>query len=1360
MYNGTDNSTCRNGSVPCATLAYALEELDSDTMVLLDNEVTSHFNITTVQGPISNITLSSSHGKSVINCSEEGGFAFINVTELTIVNVELRGCGVPRNSTSYDRYGRSTPYSMSLYLYNCIDVSLISINVSYSPGAGVVMLAVTGQVNVIDSFFIHNGFRIMRNGSLGNGYALIGRLAGGGLKIELPSCPPGVNSVDCNGNNDICPSEGSLLPNYTDVAYNIENCSFISNTAEAPNFDIYRFSKFPDTSYFTTIGRGGGVSIVVKGVSHGISIAVTSCHFEDNWSLYGAGLFMELWHRPDNVSLAITDSNFTHNHLPYSSLQNIGTGGGGMRYAHQYCPEHQREGNTIFISGCNFIDNKAYWGGGVSLVLLPQQNSQTGDTVLFQNSSFVGNVARIGAAIDFFPKLKGTSQAMLQDMQFINNSVKYADEQSHINGEGIVYIDSTTLYVKSSLNVLHNQGNGISSLYGTVQFLTDSTSLFYDNNAYRGAALALYSDAAIVLHNGSQLNFTENNSETVGGAIYHAALGNRAIPFSGSCAIQLANGLTDWDDTDITLHFNNNAALQQGRGNAIYVSSIFPCLQNSLDELNDTFKWRPFHYDCDNVTYPDCMSLQVSGDGSIVESTENTSLFITAFPGEYAPLPFFIEDDLHNKVRIHFQGEVYYNTSSYSVDILRGRNVFVTGLPKKNATLVLHSIESQTLNVQLQLNVTDCPPGFLLKENGEGVWTCQCARDLSVSIGMRCFESSKTSKLDSHYWVGYLMGDNNSNSSIGFQTGYCAPGYCRGSLTLNGSDHYNSTSLDEKVCGPQNRTGVLCGKCQDGYGVSLLLNNYLQCVPCDNPSPAKTFKVVAIWFFTEFVPLNVLFILFIVFNVNILSGWGGALYGVIFYFQIVPSTPAFQYQAPSSTDELSATDWYGWCLYFNSFLSNLWNLMFFSSFTPPKDSCIDTTATVQLATLVTYLQILVWPLIVFTCLIAIHKCYRKGRCCRAAHQCLFIMGKSLAKCQHSEGGQVNSLAGMCSFFVLAYTRLVILTSEIFMKAKITTFSNSSGPKDHYVFLYNGTVPWFDRTLHAPYAVPIMLCSFVTVLIPTLLLISFPLVPKLLEKLKLNDRRPFCWIISLLSTSYPKFLFDIFQGCFKPNARYFAALYLIYRHLFVIAWAYTTTLMSYSLWQTIIGVIFIILHLLAQPFERPAVNRITGLVMANLTLVIILAQYSILAESDQDIDSLATATKVFTILLLYIPHLGVAILFTWVTSRFIYHRIRQRCATDGAAHQGTSEGHGSRHHGNDDDWDAMRHLFERTSSGWENSEDHGEGYAQLEEEEEEDREGSIAGRRKEELQIQEQRHTTKTGRKEHYGYGSLGSSKTQ
>ena len=1375
---GHDNSTCWKGTIPCKNLAYALEELHNNTVVLLELGYVSHSSTSTVQGPISNITVKSSHSNvtTVINCFEHGGFAFTKVSELIIANVEFHGCGALHNSTSYDESGESTPYMMSLYLYNCTDVSLISINVSYSPGAGVVMLAVRGRVNVTDSAFFHNGFQITHNGSYINESALIGRLAGGGLKIELPSCPPGVNSVDCNGNNDICPSEGSLLPRYADVVYNIEKCSFISNTAEAPNFDTYRFSNFPDTSYFTTIGRGGGVSIVVKGVSHGISIAVTSCHFEDNWSLYGAGLFMELWHRPDNVSLTITDSNFTRNHLPYSSMQNIGTGGGGLRYAHQYCPEHQREGNTVIINGCNFIDNSAYWGGGVSLVLLPQQNILQNNPVLFLSSSFVGNVARFGAAADFAPKSNiHAPRAMLQDMQFVNNRVKYADRQSYINGEGIVYMYSTTLYVNSSLSILSNEGNGISSLYSKIHFLKGSTSLFYNNSAYRGAALALYGSAAILLHNGSQLNFTENKADTLGGAIYHAALGNRAVLFSGNCPIKLADGATDWNDTDVTLYFINNEVTQGASGNSIYISSFLPCVQKNLDEVNDMFKWRAFRYECDNVTNPNCTDHQVSGDGSTVELTKHFNLSITAFPGEQCPLPFNVEDDLHNKVQVHFQGEVYDYNSTYPVEVLNGRSVFVTGRPEKNARLQLLSTESQILSVLVWLNITECPPGFLLQNNSEGAWVCQCAsRALLAYIGISCDPNDMTSKLIHNYWIGYLTAASDSNASIGFQSGRCPLGFCHSqSLTLKGSNHYNSASLDEKVCGPQNRTGVLCGNCKDGYGVSVLLNKWFQCVPCAESSSTDSFKVVVIWFFTEFVPLNIVLILFIVFNVNILSGWGGALYGVIFYFQIVPSTPPFQYQAPSGTDELSATDWYGWSLYINGFLSNLWNLMFFSAFIPLKDACVSKTTTVQGAILLTYLLILLWPVTVYSCLIAIHKCYHHGYCCRPAHKCLFRVGKLLAKFQHAEGGGVNSLAGLCSFFVLIYTKLVLLTWGICGGSRIQ-YSND---EFRYVFLYNGNVPWFDPKLHAPYAVPILLCSIVTVLIPTLLLVSFPLVPRLLVKLNLHERRPFRWIISLLSTSYLTFLFDIFQGCFKPNTRYFAALYLIYRHLFVFVWSFLGWfVMSFGVYQSVLGLTFIMLHLLAQPFASNAVNRITGLVMVNLTVVIILSQWIILLEQEFEIAQLAPV-KILIIVLLYIPHFAVAIRFTWVIVQYIYRRIMQRCASKGTTpiRQGSSAEHEleeSGRHRNVDDWDAVRHLCERTAAGWgeTHSNREGTGYVQLEEEEEEEREedegegeedGKDSDRLVGQMQIQQQRHATSIGRKMHAGYGSLADySKTQ
>ena len=75
---------------------------------------------------------------------------------------------------------------------------------------------------------------------------------------------------------------------------------------------------------------------------------------------------MELWHYPSNVSLAVFDSSFTRNALPYSPRKNMGTGGGGLRYAQLFC---HGEGTTLLIKECSFENKDAYWGGGVSLSL-------------------------------------------------------------------------------------------------------------------------------------------------------------------------------------------------------------------------------------------------------------------------------------------------------------------------------------------------------------------------------------------------------------------------------------------------------------------------------------------------------------------------------------------------------------------------------------------------------------------------------------------------------------------------------------------------------------------------------------------------------------------------------------------------------------------------------------------------------------------------------------------------------------------------------------------------------------------------------------------------------------------------------
>ena len=182
-------------------------------------------------------------------------------------------------------------------------------------------------------------------------------------------------------------------------------------------------------------------------------------------------------------------------------------------------------------------------------------------------------------------------------------------------------------------------------------------------------------------------------------------------------------------------------------------------------------------------------------------------------------------------------------------------------------------------------------------------------------------------------------------------------------------------------------------------GISFFYSKKFKCVPCNDTSTWKSMELVIIWLLTEFLPLNILFILFIVFNVNILSGWGGALYTFVFFCQIVTKSPVFQYL----NKDQSWSDPYAFFLAVNEFLADLWNLNFFSYFIPSHRSCFSTDSLVRGTITANYFILLLWPLLLYIFLAASHRCYHHGYCCGPVHKCLFKIGKALAKCQRSKG---------------------------------------------------------------------------------------------------------------------------------------------------------------------------------------------------------------------------------------------------------------------------------------------------------------------------------------------------------------------
>ena len=79
----------------------------------------------------------------------------------------------------------------------------------------------------------------------------------------------------------------------------------------------------------------------------------------------------------------------------------------------------------------------------------------------------------------------------------------------------------------------------------------------------------------------------------------------------------------------------------------------------------------------------------------------------------------------------------------------------------------------------------------------------------------------------------------------------------------------NITALNDYICAPLHRSGFLCSKCKDGFGPSIAVMGYTnlkQCYKC-----REAWIGVVLYLFLEFVPITVLFTIFLIFRISVTS---------------------------------------------------------------------------------------------------------------------------------------------------------------------------------------------------------------------------------------------------------------------------------------------------------------------------------------------------------------------------------------------------------------------------------------------------------------------------------------------------------
>ena len=472
------------------------------------------------------------------------------------------------------------------------------------------------------------------------------------------------------------------------------------------------------------------------------------------------------------------------------------------------------------------------------------------------------------------------------------------------------------------------------------------------------------------------------------------------------------------------------------------------------------------------------------------------------------------------------------------------------------------SMESDVIESSSE-DPSDCPPWFLLSKkhpyDPRESSQCLCADTLRGMV--QCDDSNLTSYL----FLTHCMTYDELSSEV--LVGACPysyfPPYVQGSWIPLTS---NASNVTEYLCKPLNRKGLLCGKCMEGYGISVHSTG-LDCVDC------TAHPYGGAWFAAE-IALQTLFFLFIFFfRINVTSA---KLSGFLLSCQIISST---------SIDRILPAYLFGVGLTNLSRLAQVlfvfykfWVLEFFTGVLPP--ACLHRNITMLNAVALGYVSAF-YPflLILLTfVLVRIRDCNFKlvTIVWRPYRKLCLTLGKYIDLHQ----SLIHTFSGV---IVLSYSKLALVSYSLLFPIEIY---NASGVRVHNWRWYHDAEVKLFSSEHVPYAFLALVVLLFFVVAPPLLLVLYPFkwFQILLHKLRLDHPGVNAFM-------------DSFQGCYKNGTssnsrdlRYFAALYFVLRLLFI----GTRLLATYQLQWRIITVCLVaatIIFSYFQPYKKGIFNII-------------------------------------------------------------------------------------------------------------------------------------------------------------------------
>jgi hypothetical protein len=1110
--------------------------------------------------------------------SHEAGMNFINSEKIHFKNLVFEKCSALQESTSVNiSSGATLRFYTSLYIFNVTDLNMYKVIVNNSNGLGLAMFDVGGLVKVTYCAFVNNG------ASMSNQYhvnTLREGGGGGGMYIEFTYCPPG------RYRKNHCDHRYNYITNST---YNISHSNFTGNLALKTKQSKSHF-YVNDRARFQGFGGGGGLQVILKGKSAGNIITISNCNFVSNKAFWGGGLKVSIQDESQYNIIRVQKCNFDEN-------RSSGADGGGAILAyvfyHQPFPHH----NKMLFTDSTFLSNEAKFGGGLVFYSSDSTSSELNNTVIFTRCAWIGNKASYGSAVSlsinpWTTVLSGNLPLpVFTDAKFTNNSIidRHLDSHSgtyHIyaNGTGAFFATRYTIVFHGSLNFTNNNGSAM-YLTSSIMKVAPNTSVnFVGNSGFNGGAIALTAFSLIVLGNDTSLVFKNNTAVRCGGAIYSFSVDKHDYLSSRTCFIQNESP-TIGSPFNVSVSFQNNSV---GRykidsnstyccGHSVFVISLKPCLYFCKQ-----------HNDSQNIAMTDvlrCVGSIHFNDGRMREYEMSTSgakfvyyesnqTIFKMIPGNKEYLPFHMKDDMNQRVQSKYHLTIFNNGHSQikadeAYTILSGSRTELYGRPGDSATILVSKIGLRGIAIRFQIEMEHCPPGYVVifdRQFNLNLSRCKCSvgTDQSYQGIFKCNDENFAATVQHGFWIGYVGNATEDN----LLCGYCPDRYCfrkharyRTHFLPN---HASREKLEQSVC-EDTRTGILCGKCRDGYS-ALYHSSSIICSKTSNCEVGWILYLVS-----EILPLTLMFIFILIFNVNFLSG---ELNGFIFFAQVF--------------DSFSITGngfiWFPRNAYTALItIRAIYRLLNFDFFSASKLSfCLWNGATSLDMIVFKFVTVTYALLLIFITVWLMNKCnvYQRLSCLR------------VSTVKHS------IIHGLSAFLVMVYAQCVKVSfklldyTEIYAKGYVHMYT---------VATYQGNLKYFGPE-HFPYTIPAILSLLIVVVSPVIILTLYPSCFKIISFFKLEEFRCISWLVQRVPHALLKPFADAFQSCFKDNMRFFAGLYFAYRVVILIGWfAPTRFTQTYLLLELILFTILVI-HALAQPYNNRKHNILDTSLFFNLALI--------------------------------------------------------------------------------------------------------------------------------------------------------------